>query len=196
LMKALEDKWREHHPWDPKLINKNRQIEDDEIEELEEAYAEAIQRAKAEARAWMPALEGQYIYAPLMAVVGAGLGGLGSRGRFGPPSIGRPTTTAGSGGRVFYGTPKGQVIEAPPGYQAVTAVNGRGLVLLPEGQALGNNANAIRYGEPNALNPNGYIRYYNGSGQPLNPVTGQPGTNAATHIPPSYQGPLNGYPGR
>ena len=104
--------------------------------------------------------------------------------------------TAAGGGRVFYGTPQGQLIEAPPGYQAVTAQNGNGLVLLPEGQTLGNNSSIIRWGEPSASNPDGYFRYYNSEGQPLNPATGQPGPNSATHIPPNYQGPLNGYPGR
>jgi len=78
----------------------------------------------------------------------------------------------------------------------VAAENGKGLVLLPEGQSLGNNANIIRYGEPSAANPNGYFRYYNGAGQPLNPATGLPGPNSATHIPLDYRGPLNGYPGR
>jgi RHS repeat-associated protein len=113
----------------------------------------------------------------------------------GGPATAGATTTAGSGGRVFYGTPGGQLIEAPPGYVAVTAQNGRGLVLLPEGQALGNNANIIRYGDPTSTAPP-YFRYYNGSGQPVNPLTGQPGSNSLTHIPPTYQGPLNGYPGR
>jgi hypothetical protein len=47
----------------------------------------------------------------------------------------------------FYVTPGGQILAAPPGYYGHTAQNGRGLVLLPEGQRLGNNANIIRYGE-------------------------------------------------
>jgi RHS repeat-associated protein len=96
----------------------------------------------------------------------------------------------------FYGTPQGQLIEAPPGYQPVPAENGRGLVLQPEGQAIGDNSNIIRWGEPNAQNPDGYFRYYNDLGQPLDPATGRPGPDSATHIPPDYQGPLNGYPGR
>ena len=103
------------------------------------------------------------------------------------------TATAGSGGRVFYGTPGGQLIEAPSGYYATTAQNGKGLVLLPQGQPLGNNLNIIRYSD------SGYFRYYNGAlpnGQPLVPSTGLPGSNAATHIPLTYQGPLLGYPGR
>ncbi len=96
--------------------------------------------------------------------------------------------------RIFYATPEGQLIEAPAGYEAVTAENGSGLVLKPSGQVLGENSNIIRYGEPNTQNPNGYFRYYNGYGQPLNPATGQPGSNPITHIPLNYQGPLNGYP--
>ncbi len=49
-------------------------------------------------------------------------------------------------GRVFYGTPQGQVIEAPPGYEPVSAQNGQGLVLMPERQTLGNNSSIIRWG--------------------------------------------------
>ena len=107
-----------------------------------------------------------------------------------------PIASGAADGGVIYGTPQGQLIEAPAGYRAVAAENGKGLALLPEGQPLGNNANIIRYGEPNAANPSGYFRYYNGAGQPLNPATGLPGPNSATHIPLDYQGPLNGYPGR
>ncbi len=107
-----------------------------------------------------------------------------------------PIASGAADSGAIYATPQGQLIEAPAGYQAVAAQNGKGLVLLPEGQPLGNNANIIRYGEPNAANPSGYFRYYNGAGQPLNPATGLPGPNSATHIPLDYRGPLNGYPGR
>ena len=112
------------------------------------------------------------------------------------PSKGGAPAPAGGGGRVFYGTPGGQIIETPQGYVAIIAQNGRGLVLLPEGQAISNNANIIRYGDPTSLYPNGYFRYYNAHGQPLNPATGLPGPNPVTHIPANYQGPLNNYPGR
>lgn len=101
---------------------------------------------------------------------------------------------AAASGRIFYGTPEGQLIEAPAGYEAATAQNGKGLVLQPNGQILGDNSNIIRYGEPNVQNPNGYFRYYNGYGQALNPSTGRPGADIITHIPLDYQGPLNGYP--
>jgi hypothetical protein len=113
----------------------------------------------------------------------------------GRPVIGEGGGGGGEGGGgILYVTPNGQVIVAPPGYQAVDAQNGNGLVLLPQGQALGNNSNIIRYGEPNAANPNGYFRYYNQYGQPLDPTTGKSGPNDLTHIDPSYQGPLMGYP--
>ncbi|MEQ1708296.1 MAG: hypothetical protein ABL864_08185 [Terricaulis sp.] len=95
----------------------------------------------------------------------------------------------------LYVAPNGVVLQAPPGYVATTAVNGRGLVLLPAGQALGNNANIIRYGEPSARYPDGYFRYYNSHGQPLNPLTGRPGSQDTTHITPDYRGTLRGYPG-
>jgi RHS repeat-associated protein len=101
-----------------------------------------------------------------------------------------------STGANFYVTPGGTSIAAPEGYVGVTAQNGNGLVLLPEGQALGDNANIIRYGDPTDLYPNGYFRYYNEYGQPVNPATGNPGPNSVTHIPEGYQGPLLGYPGR
>jgi RHS repeat-associated protein len=116
---------------------------------------------------------------------------------FAPP--GMPPGGPGAGGSssgIIYGTPGGVLVKAPPGYQAIPAENGKGLVLLPKGQPLGNNCDVIRYGEPNAQFPKGYFRYYNSSGQPLNPATGKPGPNASTHIPGDYKGPLKGYPGK
>ena len=86
-----------------------------------------------------------YTSAPTGAIPGPAFGN-----NWRPLTNGAP---AGSGGLVFYGTPSGQLIEAPPGYYATTAVNGRGLVLLPEGQPLGNNLNIIRYGDPTAIFP-------------------------------------------
>jgi hypothetical protein len=97
---------------------------------------------------------------------------------------------------VVYTTPNGITFRAPSNYVAVPAQNGKGMVLLPEGQILGDNRNIIRYGEPNLNNPQGYFRYYNSQGQPVNPNTGKPGTQLETHIPANFRGPLKGYPGR
>jgi RHS repeat-associated protein len=100
--------------------------------------------------------------------VGAGTGGVQGAGQGGAVPAAEETASAELGtppvnnlpssGRIFYGTPPnlgGQVIVGPANYQAVTAQNGNGLVLLPQGQALGNNSSIIRYGDPNAQNPNG-----------------------------------------
>jgi hypothetical protein len=63
---------------------------------------------------------------------------------------------------------------------------------------LGNDANIIRWGEPNQFNPDGYFRYYNSSGQPIDPPTGfgTPDNSPLSHIQPDYEGPLTNYPGR
>lgn len=96
--------------------------------------------------------------------------------------------------RVFYATEDGFIIQSPEGYEPGPASNDRGLVLRPAGQAPTNNSNIIRYGEPDGRNPTGYFRYYNNEGQPLNPITGNPGSDPETHIPTTYIGPLNGFP--
>ena len=77
---------------------------------------------------------------------------------------------------------------------AVCDTLGDKLILLPSGQSLGDNSNIIRYADPNQLYPNGSFRYYNQFGQPLNPATGNPGSNADTHIRSDYVGPLEGFP--
>ena len=110
-------------------------------------------------------------------------------GTFGPSKTGTPS------GGVIYVTPGGTSIVAPPNYYATTAINGNGLVLLPNGQKIKNNANIIRYGDPDVKNPKGYIRYYNDKGYALDPKTGNTGSRPDTHFPPDYQGPLIGYPG-
>jgi hypothetical protein len=116
-----------------------------------------------------------------------------------PPSgtVAHPPTVSSGGGRVFYVPTQGPPVLAPPGYVAVTAQNGRGLVLLARGQALGNNQNIIRIQDPSGNCPGGSSRYYNGvgNGQPLVPWTGKPGLENDTHNPLNYQGPMLGYPG-
>ena len=107
----------------------------------------------------------------------------------------QPVGESGGSG-VSYVTPNGQVIQAPQGYRSTPAENGKGLVILPEGQLQEDRRNTIRWAEPNSQNPQGYFRYYNNYGQPLNPATGKPDADELTHIDPSYNGPLIGYPGK
>ncbi len=49
----------------------------------------------------------------------------------------------------------------PQGYVPVLAQNQNGIVFLPPGQTLGNNANIIRIGDPTSQQPFGYFRVYN-----------------------------------
>lgn len=51
----------------------------------------------------------------------------------------------------------------------------------------------IRIMDPTSQYPSGYMRYYNQHGQPLD-VLGKPGSQAITHIPLDYQGPIPGWP--
>jgi hypothetical protein len=97
--------------------------------------------------------------------------------------------------RFFVGTPGGVVLEIPKGYVGHTARNGKGSVFSPKGQDFDNNSGIIRHGDATSNSPE-YFRYYNQSGQPLDPRTGNPGPNANTHIPPNFVGPLRNYPGR
>ena len=60
------------------------------------------------------------------------------------------------------------------------ATNGRGIVFQRPG-AVGN-ADSLRIMQGNARNPDGYFRYYNANGQPLDRF-GRPGPEAATHLP-------------
>lgn len=51
----------------------------------------------------------------------------------------------------------------------------------------------IRIMDPTKQYPSGYVRYYNQRGQPLD-VFGKPGSQATTHIPLEYNGPIPGGP--
>jgi RHS repeat-associated protein len=87
-----------------------------------------------------------------------------------------------SRGRTFVVTPSNRVIPIPEGWQSRTADNGKGIVFQKPGSQ--GNADMIRIMDPGAdpRYPNGYLRYYNQYGQPLD-RSGRPGDAAATHIP-------------
>ena len=70
--------------------------------------------------------------------------------------------------------------QIPGNYVAEPAGNGQGWTFRAPGTT--GNANIIRVMEGNDQNPNGYVRYYNSHGQPLN-VEGKPGPDEDTHLP-------------
>lgn len=88
--------------------------------------------------------------------------------------------------------PRGTVYDVPEGWVQRVADNGRGTVYQRPGAT--GNADMIRIMESTSKYPNGYVRYYNQQGQPLD-VYGHTGPGSATHIPQDYQGPWPGWPG-
>jgi len=70
--------------------------------------------------------------------------------------------------------------EIPSNYIAEPADNGQGWTFRAPGST--GDANIVRVMEPNSQNPNGYVRYYNSQGQPLN-IDGKPGPDPDTHLP-------------
>lgn len=91
-----------------------------------------------------------------------------------------------SPGVSFVVAPNGTAVPIPPGYNGRVANNSRGLVYQPPGAP--NNASAIRIADPSQQYPVGYARVYNPHGQPINPLTGRPGSRAESHIPLDYDG--------
>lgn len=82
-----------------------------------------------------------------------------------------------------------RAIRRPPGvaddWIAEVASNGRGTVWRAPGTS--GNAGTVRIMGPTAQYPNGYARFYNRHGQPID-LNGNPGPNSATHFPLSPNG--------
>jgi hypothetical protein len=92
----------------------------------------------------------------------------------------------------FIAPSRGPAVKVPEGYTARVADNGKGMVLQHPNAA--GNSGAVRIMDATPRYPNGYFRYYNEYGQPINPATGLPGPNSATHVPMNYEGPLLNFP--
>ncbi|GGL27941.1 hypothetical protein [Nocardia jinanensis] len=67
----------------------------------------------------------------------------------------------------------------PDDWVSRTADNGKGVVWQKPGAD--RNADSVRVMEPTNRYPNGYVRFYNSGGQPIN-LDGKPGPNSETHI--------------
>ena len=67
-----------------------------------------------------------------------------------------------------------------PGWTSRAADNGRGSVYQKPGAT--GNASSMRVMKSTPQYPNGYARFYNNHGQPVN-LNGKPGPNSQTHIP-------------
>jgi hypothetical protein len=87
----------------------------------------------------------------------------------------------------------GTIVPVPEGWIAEVARDGKGMVYQDPAYYGKGNRNMIRIADPNFRNPSGYVRYYNSYGQALT-VNGKTGTEAETHIPLDYKGPLEWWP--
>ena len=85
----------------------------------------------------------------------------------------------------------GKVVPIPQGWVGRVADNRAGIVYQRPGAT--GSADMIRIIDPTPRYPQGYVRYYNNGGQPLDP-SGKPGDRASTHIPLEYEGPIPGWP--
>ncbi|HKY66859.1 MAG TPA: hypothetical protein VJM49_10835, partial [Acidimicrobiales bacterium] len=113
-----------------------------------------------------------------------------------PPGTGRlpgepPVNVLPSSGNTYVVTPRGTTYDIPQGWTSRVADNGKGIVFQQPGAT--GNASSIRIMEPTAKYPDGYMRYYNNGGQPLDPA-GKPGPQSTTHIPETHQGDLPAWP--
>ena len=77
----------------------------------------------------------------------------------------------------------GKVVPIPQGWVGRVADNGAGIIYQRPGAT--SSADMIRIMDPALRYPQGYVRYYNNRGQPLD-LSGKPGDRASTHIPLDY----------
>jgi len=151
------------------------------------AYPEAMREAGGDAIVWGAGIIESEVYGAVGVFVGSSL--LSSIGRI--VRGGRHKNVLPSSGRVFVGTPGGQTVAIPKGWVGRAADSGKGIVYQRPGAT--GNADMIRIMDPTSRYPSGYARYFNQHGQPLD-VFGKPGSQATTHIPLDYQGPIPGWP--
>jgi hypothetical protein len=116
----------------------------------------------------------------------AGFGDLSEEGAAAPSGTPRTTVNGipqpNANGEIVVG-PNGTAVKIPAGYVAEPAANGNGIVYRPAGST--GDANTIRIMGPDAQGryPDGYVRVFNSSGQPVVPSTGKTGPQATTHSP-------------
>ena len=91
----------------------------------------------------------------------------------------------------FVVTSSGKVIPIPQGWVGRVADNSAGIIYQRPGAT--GSADMIRIMDSTLQYPQGYVRYYNNYGQPLDPF-GKPGERASTHISLAYEGPIPGWP--
>jgi hypothetical protein len=91
----------------------------------------------------------------------------------------------------FVVTSSGKVVPIPQDWVGRVADNRAGIVYQRPG-AMGS-ADMLRIMAPTPQYPQGYVRYYNNRGQPLDPF-GKPGDRTSTHISLDYEGPISGWP--
>lgn len=107
-----------------------------------------------------------------------------------------PANILPSSERIFVTTSSGTTYDVPSDWVLREADNKQGIIAQnPASIGVGNgNANMIRIMDPTARNPEGYSRYSNDVGQWLDPMSGKPGPNSATHISATYEGVYAGWP--
>jgi hypothetical protein len=82
-------------------------------------------------------------------------------------------------GHIMVKAANGATIPVPKGFVGRQADNGKGVVFRKSGSV--GDANSVRIMDPTSRYPDGYVVYYNESGQPLNRLGKPQGTQADLH---------------